>query len=234
MVTGAGWASFRGADRATARRAGFRYELQTRNEEPLVFPGGNRGAPDDEGQRVSRAGGEPFGRGIRRVLRGVFPGVAEPRPLRAGAVDGAGAVNRDADIMGRWSTRLAWAQGAFYGASGLWPVVDLRSFYAVTGPKTDGWLVQTVGLLLAVFGVVLMRAAWRRRLTPEWRWLAVGFALALAAVDVVFVARNVVPPIYLADAAAELLIVGAWFVAAGLDRRERGSSASPPPGVHSR
>lgn len=124
-------------------------------------------------------------------------------------------------LVGRWTNRLAWAQGAFYVVSGLWPVVHRRSFYAFTGPKTDGWLVQTVGLLLAVFGAVLVLTVWRRRLTPEWRWLAVGFALTLAAVDVVFAVRNVIPPIYLADAAGELLIVAGWFAAARWDRRAR-------------
>jgi uncharacterized membrane protein YfcA len=119
--------------------------------------------------------------------------------------------------LGIWATRLGWAQGAFYFASGLWPVFHLRSFYAVTGPKTDDWLVQTVGLLLAVFGAVLMVSAHRRRLTPEWRLLAIGFALALAGIDVVFVVRDVIPPIYLADAAGELLIVAAWIIAARLD-----------------
>jgi hypothetical protein len=138
-------------------------------------------------------------------------------------------------LMGSWTRRLAEAQGAFYVMSGLWPVMHLRSFYAVTGPKTDGWLVQTVGLLLAVVGAVLAVAAWRRRLTPEWRWLAIGIALSLAAVDVVFVARTVIPPIYLADAAGEVVIAAAWWAAARLDRREAaGALPRERPGLRSR
>ena len=31
-------------------------------------------------------------------------------------------------------------QGAFYAVSGLWSIVHLRSFEAVTGPKRDDWL----------------------------------------------------------------------------------------------
>lgn len=95
--------------------------------------------------------------------------------------------------------------------TGVWPVLHLPSFLAVTGPKTDLWLVQTVGALLAVFGAVLMMAAARRRLTPEWRVLAAAMAGVLATVDIVFVTRDVIPPIYLADAVVELLIVAAWI-----------------------
>ena len=73
----------------------------------------------------------------------------------------------------------------------------------------------TVGLLVAVIGGVLLMAATRRRVSGEVTMLAVGAALALAAIDVVFVSRGVIPPVYLADAAAEAVLsvawAGAWF-----------------------
>lgn len=56
----------------------------------------------------------------------------------------------------------------------------------VTGPKTDIWLVHTVGLLLVAVGVVLRLAAIRQRVTPEIIVLAVGAALALTAIDLVY------------------------------------------------
>lgn len=115
---------------------------------------------------------------------------------------------------GRWPVRLALAQGVFFFVTGVWPLLHLGSFLAVTGPKTDLWLVQTVGALLAVFGAVLVRVARRGHLTPEWRLLAAGFAATLAIVDAVFVFKGVIPPIYLADAAVELLIVAAWIATA--------------------
>jgi hypothetical protein len=40
--------------------------------------------------------------------------------------------------------------------------------------------------------------------------LAVGSALGLTAIDVVYVARDVIPPIYLADAAVEVVLVAGW------------------------
>ena len=39
------------------------------------------------------------------------------------------------------------AQGIYYWLTGLWPPVSIESFELVTGPETDDWLPQTVGLL---------------------------------------------------------------------------------------
>jgi hypothetical protein len=110
-------------------------------------------------------------------------------------------------------TAVAAVQGLFYLVTGVWPLVHIDSFQAVTGPKTDLWLVYTVGLLVAVIGGVLLIAAVRRRVTAEVALLAVGAALALAGIDVVFVAREVIRPIYLADAAVEVLLAAWWGIA---------------------
>ena len=47
---------------------------------------------------------------------------------------------------------LAAGQGAYFLITGLWPLFSLKTFYAVTGPKRDGWLVQTVGAMIACIG----------------------------------------------------------------------------------
>jgi hypothetical protein len=108
---------------------------------------------------------------------------------------------------------LAAGQGAYFLVTGLWPLVSLRSFYAVTGPKRDGWLVQTVGSMIACIGSALLLGARRRTVAPELRWLATSSSAALMAVDVVFVWQRRIPRIYLADAAAELGLLAAWAVA---------------------
>ena len=109
---------------------------------------------------------------------------------------------------------LAVAQGAFYVATGVWPMVHMRSFEAVTGEKTDDWLVKTVGAMIAVAGVTMAAAGLRRRVTPEIALLAAGSAAALAAVDVHYTRKNVIPPIYLLDAVVEAGLIGAWAAAA--------------------
>jgi hypothetical protein len=109
---------------------------------------------------------------------------------------------------------LAVAQGAFYVATGVWPLLHMRSFEAVTGEKTDDWLVKTVGALIGVAGVVMTMAGLRRRVTPEIALLAAGSAAALATVDVVYTRKGVIRPVYLLDAVAEAGLVGAWTAAA--------------------
>jgi hypothetical protein len=109
---------------------------------------------------------------------------------------------------------LAIVQSAYFVITGVWPIVHLRSFYAVTGPKVDHWLVKTVGVLVTVVGIALGIAALRRgdEIPAEIVFLAAGSAAALGAVDVIYVAKRVIPRIYLADAVAEAIIVAAWLV----------------------
>jgi hypothetical protein len=58
-------------------------------------------------------------------------------------------------MAGRWRQRLLGFQAAYYCLTGIWPLLHLASFEAVTGPKTDDWLVKMVGLLAAVIGATL-------------------------------------------------------------------------------
>ncbi len=115
----------------------------------------------------------------------------------------------------RVARRLAVGQGAFFFATGLWPIFHLRSFEAVTGPKAEGWLVKTVGALIAVAGLALAVASRREKPGMETAVLGAGTAAALGAIDVWYAGRRRrIHPIYLADAAVELGLAGAWAVAA--------------------
>jgi hypothetical protein len=107
---------------------------------------------------------------------------------------------------------LALAQGAYYFATGVWPILHLRSFEKVTGPKPEGWLVKTVGALIAVIGTTVGLAGWRRRISPEIRILAAGSAAALGVVDVIYPAKRRISPIYLADALPEAALTLAWVL----------------------
>src|SRR5215207_3601886 len=90
------------------------------------------------------------------------------------------------------------AQGAYYVATGVAPFVSRRGFEAVTGPKREWWLVETVGVLVTAVGAGLIAAAARDRVTPELVAIAAGCAGGLAAIDVVYVARGRIAPAYLA------------------------------------
>jgi hypothetical protein len=108
--------------------------------------------------------------------------------------------------------RLALIQGLFYVATGLWPLIHITSFQLVTGPKTDLWLVKTVGVLVSVIGAVLITAARSRRITNEIVLLATGSALGLAAIDLVYALSGRISAIYLADAVVEIGLALMWAI----------------------
>lgn len=113
----------------------------------------------------------------------------------------------------RLAERVWLAQAIYYLISGIWPVVEIRSFQALTGPKVDLWLVKTVGLLVAVVGAALGVAGARRRITLETAMVAMGTSAGLAAIDAVYVARRRISLVYLLDAAGELLMLAGWLLA---------------------
>lgn len=108
------------------------------------------------------------------------------------------------------SRTAAAAQGAYYALSGPTPFLSRRGFEALTGPKTDWWLVNTVGGLVTVAGAALLSAASRDAITSETRILGMGTAAALAAIDITYVARRTISPVYLVDAALQLGCVALW------------------------
>jgi hypothetical protein len=107
------------------------------------------------------------------------------------------------------------AQGSYYVATGAAPFVSRRAFERVTGPKSDWWLVETVGVLVTAVGAGLLSAAVSDRVTPEIELIAAGCAAGLATIDLVHVARRRIVPTYLADAAVEAALLVALSSSAG-------------------
>jgi ABC-type cobalamin transport system permease subunit len=109
--------------------------------------------------------------------------------------------------------RLAAAQGVFYVAAGLWPVFDRRSFENVTGPKTDFWLVRTVGLLIASTGLALTAAGARRSVDFDTGLLGAASASSLAMIDLVYGLPGRISRVYLLDAVVEGALAALWVSA---------------------
>ncbi|MDQ1060331.1 hypothetical protein QFZ23_004232 [Arthrobacter globiformis] len=101
-------------------------------------------------------------------------------------------------------------QGAFLVVNGLWPLVHMPSFEAVFGPKTDKWLVRTVGGLLLTNGLAQLRAGSSPGDVQHARQLGIGTAATLAAADFIYVGNGTLSRMYLLDAAAELLWISLW------------------------
>jgi hypothetical protein len=102
------------------------------------------------------------------------------------------------------------SQGIFFVASGLWPIVHLRSFEAVTGKKRDKWLVQTVGGLIAAIGGALLVGA-SERPSRSLRTLGIASAATLAAADIYFAGKGRISPVYFGDAFIEAGLIATWF-----------------------
>jgi hypothetical protein len=118
------------------------------------------------------------------------------------------------------SRRIFWVQGIYFLITGIWPLLHLGSFEMVTGHKTDDWLVQTIGALIAVIGASLCAAGTARTINLGNYVLAVGSALAFLFVDIIFTASGTISPIYLLDGAAEFLLLIAWSTVGILVLRE--------------
>lgn len=116
---------------------------------------------------------------------------------------------------------LLWIQGVYYLATGVWPLVSIRSFIWVTGQKTDHlptgleedhWLVMTVSVLITAIALGILTAAWRNETVLSIAIVAVGAAVGLTAIDLIYVARGVILPIYLVDAVLEVPLFLTWIV----------------------
>jgi hypothetical protein len=108
-------------------------------------------------------------------------------------------------------SKTAKLQGTFYVINGLWPLVHMRSFEAVSGSKTDKWLVRTVSGLLITVGLEQFRATPGRESAAGARRLGVGTAITLAAIDFYYASKGRIPKVYLLDCALELFWIRSWL-----------------------
>ncbi|GAB2735420.1 hypothetical protein GCM10027072_32800 [Streptomyces bullii] len=102
-------------------------------------------------------------------------------------------------------------QGLFNVLGGLWPLLHLRSFEWVFGPKRDVWLQRTTGGLLLSAGLAQLAAAPGPQGPAEARRIGLGTALTLLAVDLAYVPRRRIRPTYLLDAAMQTGWIAAWL-----------------------
>ena len=114
---------------------------------------------------------------------------------------------------------MSFIQGLYYAATGVWPLVSMDTFLAVTGPKTDLWLVRTVSLLITSIGAALLVSAKTNQATAPIGLLAVSSAAFLAWVDANYSLRGVIWPVYLLDAFVEVGLIVGWVATYLISRR---------------
>jgi hypothetical protein len=109
--------------------------------------------------------------------------------------------------------QVALAQGAFNVVGGLWPLLSIRSFEAVYGPKADRWLEYTVAGLLVGAGATQCSARTPDELRLAGR-LGRHVALTLLMIDLIYVPKGRIRITYLQDAVCEAAWLVAWRRAA--------------------
>lgn len=102
--------------------------------------------------------------------------------------------------------------GMYYFFSGIWPILHISSFLKITGPKKDLWLVKTVGAALSVIGLTIFVSGLRKNLFPEVFLLAGGACIAMCTIDIYYVLKKIISPIYLLDAFFEIIFLVLWII----------------------
>jgi hypothetical protein len=103
-------------------------------------------------------------------------------------------------------------QSIYYLITGIWPLVHIKSFMAVTGPKAEFWLVRTVGVLILCVALVLLLDLLRRELSSAALRLGLSCAIGLLVIDVYYSLAGVISKIYLADALLQLVLIVLWCI----------------------
>jgi len=104
---------------------------------------------------------------------------------------------------------VATSHGLFNIVGGAWPLLSIRSFELIFGPKTDRWLEYTVAGLMVANGASQLAAARSGELASA-RWIGTGTAATLLAIDLVFVPSGRLRWTYLLDAAFEVGWLAWW------------------------
>jgi hypothetical protein len=96
-------------------------------------------------------------------------------------------------------------------ASGLWPLLSIKSFEAVTGPKADVWLVKTVGCLLSVVGLHTILSSRTGTDARKGGAVAGGVSATLAYISGFYAIRRRISKVYLLDSAIQTTWTLLWI-----------------------
>lgn len=159
------------------------------------------------------------GPGIRLTVR--VQNCSTLGPVRNMILEVTVAATADTSLTGNrfrcGGREVARLQGAFNVLGGLWPLISIRTFEAVYGPKVDRWLEYTVAGLLVTVGAAQATARTDEQVRLA-RILGVGTAATLLAVDVIYVPTGRIRRTYLQDALCESAWLAAWWRARYRDR----------------
>jgi hypothetical protein len=110
------------------------------------------------------------------------------------------------------SNNIIFLQIIYFFTTALWPLVDIKSFEKITGPKTDEWLVKTVSFLILAIAIALFQSWRAKSYPPAIIALAVVSCLGLAAIDFYFSAAKIIDPVYALDGILQVVFVFNWVL----------------------
>jgi hypothetical protein len=164
----------------------------------------------------------------RKRFFGLLPSSRERRdPVRLREEE---VLDPPVERLPAWSM-LALAQGVYYAAFGAWPLVHLKSFETVTGPKREEWLTKGVGACWLNVGLHLIEAGRHGgRVRRDVRALAIRMAATFAAFDFHYAGRRRrISPLYLINGFVQLGFVALW----GFEKvAEERAQHRPPMAAH--
>src|SRR5262249_26347549 len=139
--------------------------------------------------------------------------VTNPSPMQSGAAARRAQMLRDYWNRARGPTTsvlgtvaaffVAYpplAQGIYYLLRGLWSVLGYGFQGAASGETVSAYLAHSTGLLVLVIGAALCLAAYRRQGSPEVLLIALGAAVGLTILDIVYVFNRSISVLFLFDA----------------------------------
>jgi hypothetical protein len=110
---------------------------------------------------------------------------------------------------------LLWIQGGYTTLTALWGLADIDSFMAITGPKTDVWLVKTASVVLMAIGLTLISYVFIKTDPLPAIILGILTSGGLAVIDFYYSGRGVISQIYSMDGVAEVVFALVWLYLLG-------------------
>jgi hypothetical protein len=167
-------------------------------------------------------------RKTERPRRGFFSALRARREAARSREDAS--LEPPVERLQPWS-KVALAQGVYYAVAGAWPLLHLRSFEKVTGPKLEEWLTKGVGACWVNVGIHLIQAGLRGgRPRRDERGLALGMAATFAAFDFHYAGlRRRISPVYLVNGFIQLGFIALWAATSIAEDR---ASRRPPLAAH--
>jgi hypothetical protein len=109
---------------------------------------------------------------------------------------------------------LLFIQGVYTLITAIWPLIDIKSFMVVTGPKTDIWLVKTVAVVLLPIAAFYLINIYRPGEILHLVLIGVINSIGLAIIDFYYSGKNIISRIYAVDGALQVIFALCWIYVA--------------------